>query len=326
MEISVVVPTYNRRETVQRTLEALFAQTLAPHRYEVIVVVDGSTDGTYEALQKLRPACGFHVVEQENRGLAGARNTGYRNAKTDLVLFLDDDMLCDPGLVEAHLNAHHGADSVVAFGAIFLSPDSPPSLAAECFNREIGSSHIQRKSNPNLPWEITACTFSNASIARTLLEELGGFDESFRMREDLEFGIRLFQSDRPIHALPLPGAIACQYYDKTCKELIRDSHAFAVADLLLAQKHPTTNIKGHVNTLDQERGWKPAVRRMAARMPAVADLLLGPVCMAGQIFYPIRPVRNLGVRSLQARRRLHWLHRVMELRRKAGLSAHGKST
>lgn len=325
MEISVVVPTYNRRETVQRTLQALFAQSLAPHRYEVIVVVDGSTDGTFEALQQLHPACGFHVVEQENRGLAGARNTGYRNAHTDLLLFLDDDMQCDPGLVEAHLHAHREVDSIVAFGAIFLSPDSAPSLAAECFNREIGATHIQRKSNPDLPWTIKECTFSNASIARKWLEKLGGFDESFRMREDLEFGIRLFQHDHPVRPLPLPAAIVYQYYDKTSRDLVRDARAFAVADFLLSQKHPAAKLQGPVNTIDQERGWKPTLRRIAARMPAAADLLLGPLCAVGQFFYPIRPLRNLGIRALQARRRIHWLHHVLKLRKNAEPSTRAKS-
>ncbi|MGC8550824.1 MAG: glycosyltransferase family 2 protein [Acidobacteriaceae bacterium] len=69
MEISVVVPTYNRRQTVTRSLETLFAQSAPPSRFELIVVVDGSTDDTAEVLKKLHPACGFQVIEQENRGL-----------------------------------------------------------------------------------------------------------------------------------------------------------------------------------------------------------------------------------------------------------------
>lgn len=322
MEISVVVPTYNRRDTVRRTLDTLFAQSLAPSRFEVILVVDGSTDDTAVALQQLRPACGFRVIEQENRGLAGARNTGYRAASASLILFVDDDMLCDPGLVEAHLNVHKGVNSIAAFGAIFLSPDSPPSLAAECFNREIGSSHIRRKSNPELKWELRECVFSNSSLLRRKLEELGGFDERFRMREDLEFGIRLFQTG--VHPVSVPAAIAYQYYDKTSEDLIRDSKAFAAADLLLAKKHPTTKIKGHITALDSESGWKHTVRSLAARKPGAVDLVLRPICALGETFYPIRPIRNLGIRALQARRRIHWLRRVTELRRNAIESAFEK--
>ena len=58
------------------------------------------------------------------------------------MIFLDDDMDCDPGLVAAHIAEHHKVDTVVVFGALFLSPDSPPSLALECFQREIGAYHV----------------------------------------------------------------------------------------------------------------------------------------------------------------------------------------
>lgn len=308
MEISVVIPTHNRREIVKRTLKTLFTQSLSADRYEVVVVVDGSTDGTVENLRELHPACGFQVIEQENRGPASARNTGYRAASAALVLFLDDDMLCDPELVEAHLNAHTAGASIAAFGAIFLSPDSPPSLAAECFKREIGSSHLKRTSDASLVWQLRECVFSNASLSRTTLEELGGFDESFRMREDLEFGIRLFQAG--VQPLPLPTAIACQYYNKTSEDLIRDAQKFASADLLLAQKHPTAHIQGHVLTLVGEHGWKHAARSLAAHNPEAADFFLRPICTLGEAFYFILPIRNLGVRALQIRRRIHWLHHV----------------
>lgn len=324
MEISVVVPTYNRRKTVMRTLKTLFAQDLDPNRFEVIVVVDGSTDGTASELKQLRPMCDFRVIEQENRGLAGARNTGFRAAESGLVLFLDDDMLCDPGLVQAHLHAHQGTDSMVAFGAIFLSPDSLPGLAAECFNREIGSSHLRRRSNPRLEWQLRECVFSNSSISRNRLEELGGFDEAFRMREDLEFGIRIFQTG--IDPVPLPDAIAYQYYDKTSEDLIRDSKAFAEADMRLALKHPGTKLRGHIATLHSHDGLKSRVRELAAQSPAIADFVLRPACTLGEALFGVGPVRTLGVRALQARRRIHWLHRVRELQRSSTEPVGVKST
>jgi glycosyltransferase involved in cell wall biosynthesis len=68
MNVSVVVPTYNRLELVTRTLEKLFAQTFPPLQYEIIVVVDGSTDGTAQAIRTLTPACRLRVIEQENGG------------------------------------------------------------------------------------------------------------------------------------------------------------------------------------------------------------------------------------------------------------------
>lgn len=133
MEISVVVPTYNRCRIVTRTVEALFAQSASGAEYEVIVVDDGSTDGTADALRQLRPACRFRVIAQENRGPSAARNAGYRASEANLVLFLDDDMLADPGLVAAHLAAHEEPGRRIAFGALYLSAAPPPRLGGGVF-------------------------------------------------------------------------------------------------------------------------------------------------------------------------------------------------
>jgi len=317
MDISVVVPTYNRSRMVVRTLETLFAQTLSPSRFEVVVVVDGSTDDTAEVLKRMHPACGFQVVEQENRGLAGARNSGFQAARSERILFLDDDMLCDAELVGTHVHAHAGGGCIAAFGAIFLSPDSPRSLAADCFDREIGSSHILRRTKADLPWELRECIFSNTSLSREALDSLGGFDETFRMREDLEFGIRLFETG--VQPRPIPAAIAYQYYDKTSADLIRDAKAFAKADFLLAQKHPGARVEGHLSAGAVEDSWKDKTRSVLARRPWLGDLLLVPVCELGERLYPISICRNMGVRALQARRRIHWLHSLMDLRLNPGV-------
>jgi glycosyltransferase involved in cell wall biosynthesis len=314
MDISVVVPTFNRREIVKRCLSTLFAQTLAPSRFEIIVVVDGSSDGTAEALRELKAPCQFRVIEQKNLGLAGARNTGFRAAAANLVLFLDDDMLADPGLVAAHLDAHLDADRkrsrIVAFGAIYLSSDSPSCLAADCFNREIGAFYLDRKRNPQREWQMADCVFGNASLARELLEEAGGFDAAFRMREDLELGITLLGSG--VQARYIEIAIAYQYIEKSPADLVRDAEAFAVADVMLAGKHPHALVKGQLNWLAKE----PRKRRrlqMAASVHWFVDLLLGPVCAVGEAFARVPAVRHLGVRALQIRRRIHWYRKVREL-------------
>ena len=306
MDISVVVPTFNRKEIVKRTLETLFAQDPSTASYEVIVVVDGSTDGTLEALRALNPSIRLRIIEQENRGPAGARNTGYRAAAADLVLFLDDDMLCDPGLVAAHIAAHKPSGPIVAFGAIFLSPDSPPSLAAECFKREIGALHMKNELGGEATWKLTDCVFSNTSLPSRLLEEFGGFDETFRMREDLELGFRLFSAGvRPQY---IKEAIAYQSYNKTDADLIRDAEAFAVGDVMFACKHPEASLWGQLNWLAEQPSWKRTLRCLAAIWPPAADFVLVPVCSLGETFFRIPVFRGIGIRALQMRRRIHWQH------------------
>ncbi len=309
LRISVVVPTFNGREVVQRTLGTLFRQTLPADAMEVIAVVDGSTDGTAEALAALAAPCTFRVIEQENRGLAGARNTGWRAACAEVVLFLDDDMLCDPRLVAAHVEAHAEGERLVAFGALFLSEDSPRSLAAECFNREIGAFHLAHETSPKTVWRETDCVFSNSSIGRGVLEMFGGFDERFRMREDLELGLRLFR--KGVRAQYVAEARASQYYAKRSEDLIRDAEAFGRADALLAMKHPDVLIEGQLRWLERERGWKYRMLRLGARTPGLWDVLLKPVCAVGERFIGNASMRHMGVRALQIRRRLHWLHSAM---------------
>jgi GT2 family glycosyltransferase len=309
MEVSVVVPTFNRRDIVLRTIRTLFAQNFPATQYEIIVVVDGSTDGSAAALRALHPACRFRVIEQTNMGPAGARNTGFRAAECDLIVFLDDDMLCDPMLVREHCHAHKPNQAAFGLGAILLSPDSPPGLAAECFKREVGAYHLQHRQNPEIPLPRSACVFGNTSIPRAVLIGVGGFDERFRMREDAELGARLLAAGvRPRY---LPTAVAYQFYRKTAGDLIRDAEAFGVADRLFLRKHPELSNETFLGRIAKESRWKRVSRRVAAACAPVTDVLLAPLCWLGEAFPNVRLLRDLGVRALQIRRGIHWYRKVL---------------
>ena len=313
MRASVIVPTFNRRDIVTRTLRTLCKQDFPPADFEIIVVIDGSTDGTAVALRALEPPCRFRVIEQENRGLAGARNTGIRAAGGEVVIFLDDDMLCDAKLVSEHFAAHGAQERVVGFGSIFLSGDSPPSLAAECFKREVGAYYLKHKLDPQTPWPASACVFGNSSVARSVLVDAGGFDERFRMREDAELGVRLFAAG--IQPSYVSDAVAHQFYRKTAADLIQDAEAFAIADVMFANKHPERMEGSELGRIGNEPPWKHMVRRGLAQYPEVADTLLTPVCWAAERFFGVRAIRNIGVRALEMRRSLHWYHKVIEASR-----------
>jgi glycosyltransferase involved in cell wall biosynthesis len=114
--LTVVVPTYQRRSIVLATLEALERQD-TEDLFEVVVVVDGSTDGTAQALQGREWAFPIHVLQQSNRGAATARNVGAANGGADIILFLDDDMEATPGLLRIHLEAYETEADAVVGGA-----------------------------------------------------------------------------------------------------------------------------------------------------------------------------------------------------------------
>lgn len=313
MRVSVIIPTLNRRDVVLRTVSVLAQQDFPASEFEIIVTVDGSVDGTAEALRSLSLPCRLRVIEQENQGPSAARNAGYRAAQGTLLIFLDDDMFCDPKLIGAHVAAHHIGDRVVGFGALFLSPDSPHSLASECFVREIGAIHLAYQRCPSTSWKKTDCVFSNSSISRENFGESGGFDEAFRKREDLELGVRLFKAG--LQPQYIGGAIAYQYYQKTDADLIREAAAFAEGDVMFLRKHPESLTEGQLSWLFVEPLWKLRLRRILAMQPTLTDKLLSPFCYLGESLFRFSFFRNAGVRALQIRRRIHWLHKVQLLER-----------
>src|SRR5207244_5479524 len=101
--------------------------------YEVIVVVDGSADGTVEMLKDLKAPCAFQYIEQANQGQDVARNAGAKAARGRWILFLDDDLFCAPALLREHARAHSqaGGELLLAIGPILASSDSMQTLATE---------------------------------------------------------------------------------------------------------------------------------------------------------------------------------------------------
>src|SRR5258708_7250786 len=119
--VSVVTPTYNRRASLDRLLSGLRVQTFPADRFELVVVDDGSTDGTVPYLRSLDMPFSGRVFEQAHAGPAEARNLGVAQARGRIVLFLDDDVLPVPSLIEDHVTTHGEATDLVVIG-----PMSPP--------------------------------------------------------------------------------------------------------------------------------------------------------------------------------------------------------
>ena len=174
--ISVVVPTYQRGRSLHRTLRALVAQDLeAP--YEVLVVDNGSTDGTRALVKEmaaLHPALRPCRLDR-NAGPGPARNLGWRRARAALVAFTDDDCEPDAGWLRALLDAFEDPSVGVVMGRTVARPED---LAG-------GGpfSHFVRVEAP-MPWFPTC----NVAYRRDLLLQLDGFDESFTARHGSNFG------------------------------------------------------------------------------------------------------------------------------------------
>src|SRR5262249_29088341 len=117
LDISVVIPTYNRLDTLQHVVPTLLAQDLAHDRYEILVCDSNSTDGTAEYLARV-VADGGNVrhLPGAYSGRAAARNAGVSAARGRIVLFNDADILTSPDLLSRHLRRHEERSHVAVVG------------------------------------------------------------------------------------------------------------------------------------------------------------------------------------------------------------------
>ena len=131
---SVLIGTYNRRAFLMRTLETLDRQS-AQGRFEVIVAVDGSTDGTVEAMEAAGWRFPLRWTVGPNAGIAAARNRAASLARNPVLIVLDDDLLLAAGLVAAHLRAHEGHRAVLVHGPCPLAAGYQRGGAALLYER-----------------------------------------------------------------------------------------------------------------------------------------------------------------------------------------------
>lgn len=214
MELSVVIPTYNRAGILPRCLRALFDQRDVDVAWEIIVVDDGSADETPEVVAALtnESPVSLRYVQQPNRGPAAARNRGIRIAGGRLVFMTDSDVLATPELLSAHLAMHacHPQPAVGVLGLVRWAPE----LEVTPFMRwwEDARFRFNRLLEGTETINHTYFYTCNVSVKRSFLMARGLFDERFPSAayEDTELAYRLRQ-----HGFKLefaPEALAYHYH------------------------------------------------------------------------------------------------------------------
>jgi len=188
-DVSVVIPTHNNRAVLERSLRALRAQDCPPDRYEIVVLDDGSDDGTEAMVRALRSPVQITYHWQPNRGRAAARNAGSRLATAPVLLYLDSDIIAQPDLLSRHY-AYHAASSgpIGVQGRTLVHPASKITLFMK--SKELLPDLTLRRRGNLSPYHVIT---RNLSIRAEDLWAVGGFDESFPGYgwEDIELGLRL---------------------------------------------------------------------------------------------------------------------------------------
>jgi glycosyltransferase involved in cell wall biosynthesis len=197
LTVGIVIPTYNAAATAPAAVESALAQEPAPA--QVVVVDDGSTDGTADALRKY--AGRIEYVRQANRGPAAARNAGLARLATDTVMFLDADDLLLPGALDCRRGLLAGAGAAWAYTDGWLEDE--PGV------RQRFSAVYAPPSGRVEGWIFTDLLRRNficvdSVIARlTLVRELGDFDETISGTEDWDLWLRL-GARHPVRWSPQP--------------------------------------------------------------------------------------------------------------------------
>jgi GT2 family glycosyltransferase len=186
---SVVIPTYQRRSSLERVLGALAGQKWPAALLEVIVVSDGADDGTADLVRSFPAPFRLQLLEQENQGPAAARNLGLTKAEGSLVLFLDDDVVPSANLLAEHARSHAGASNRVVMGTM-LEPPGRLSAWVRWESRTVAAQYEAMKAGrwAPTPWQFYT---GNASVRLEHLRRAGGFNTQFRRAEDIELGFRL---------------------------------------------------------------------------------------------------------------------------------------
>ncbi len=310
IKLSVIIPTFNRRHVLERTLPALLAQDLPAEDYEVIIVMDGSTDGTAELLRGWKPKCAFRALEAPHRGPGAARNLGIRSAAGELVLFLDDDLIAGPDLLRQHCASHSGSDPRIVHGPIYVAAESSQSIIRHVI--ELRYESYYRNLDPvmklRFPEGIPASlavlsSLVNSSMPRDLLVRSKGFDEEILAAEDLEYGLHLWKMGVLFDYCA--AAVVLEYYVKSSREYLRaQAEALGAGDLLASRAHPEYRPYSSMASFADASSGKRWLRAALARSPISPVPFLALPLRLEKLFYKFAHLRNAAVHLLSGVERI----------------------
>jgi glycosyltransferase involved in cell wall biosynthesis len=263
-ELSVVIPTHNRGEFLRECLDSFRRQSAPAGTFEVVVVIDGSTDGTAEMLADFAPSFELSVLTQAQAGASAARNAGADSARGRVLLFVDDDMTASSSLVSAHLAAHHMQEEIAGVGVI--ARRIPP--AADRFallRAEASRSHYEHLLMR--PLSYLDCYGGNCSVSHSLFAEVEGFSVDLPVLNDLEFAYRLREAGARF--VFIPDAVVTEERRDDWREIVADRELRGRIAVELHRRDPAIVKETELCEYEPLRGfWLPLrAACLAVRLP-----------------------------------------------------------
>lgn len=238
--VSIVIPTFNRSNILTKAIRAHLSQSALGDIKEILVIDDGSCDGTEARVADLarESPVPIRYRRQLNRGQAAARNVGIREATGEIILFADDDIIPAPELLAEHLRWHdrHANLRVAVMGYVEWSPEVRPTPFMRWFGLDgplFAYGHFGGKVELDDFRVFYSC---NASLKTEFLRQTGSFDEDFQGYgyEDAELGYRLMKNG--MRLLYNPAALAYHYKHVTFAQACHRAEKIVLAFSVLKQK------------------------------------------------------------------------------------------
>lgn len=279
VSLSVIICTYNRSDYLRKVLESLKSQTLTQDKFEIVIIDDGSSDGTRDVAGEFSASLPIRYFYQRNAGLASAKNHGIYASLGGLLFFLDDDDIATPNLLEEHLKAHqeYPAENYAVLHYTAWAPSLTVTPLMH-FITEVGCflfSYPYIKHGDILDY--TNFWGGRTSCKRSFLIRHGVFNPVFRFGcEDIELGYRL-----SVHGLKVvynSRAVALMIrpvgLDDFCKRLIKQGRSQYVFSML----HDDPGVRNWAEVSGSEDKWSrikpvfPAKLRSCIKMDELANM------------------------------------------------------
>lgn len=266
---SIVVPTRDRADAVIRLLQALGRQHPVEGGYEAIVVADGCRDATSRRVAATAWPFDVHVLEQGPSGAATARNCGAALARGRILLFLDDDVEPEPGVLQAHARLHASQSRTIGLGYL------PPVVSGGLLGAALRGWWEEMYDGPRRPchrYTGRDLLSGHFSIARADFESCGGFDATLGCHEDWDLGYRAIGAGLQIRFVP--DAVAWHHESSDLGKVLRRKFQEGIADVQITSRCPELTAALPIGWSDAGITVRSRWVRLAWDAPAVGDRLV----------------------------------------------------
>lgn len=228
LEVSIIVPIYNSEKTIGKTIKSLLNQNYPKNKYEIILVDDGSTDGTVEVVKKFK---GVKLILQKHAGPAIARNRGARHSKGKMILFTDADCIANRNWVESITKPFEDKKIVGVAGTYKAA--NKRKIMPRFISYEIEDRHNSMKGKYNIDF---VGTFS-AAYRRDVFVKFGGFDENFNRAsgEDTDLSFKISKAGGRI--VLVPDAYVYHHHTESLMTMLKKKFWMGYWRIFLYRKH-----------------------------------------------------------------------------------------